>query len=191
MVNFIELTKSRLRRKLLSYFFTNPQSSLYLREIASILEEDPANLSREMSKLEKEGIFTSVTRGKQRYFKLNKGYSLYKELKSIIFKTTGVEGGLKGIIKALDGIRLSFIHGSFALNKENASSDIDLLIIGRPDENKLMHSIEELEKILHREINYNIYSEEEFKNRIRKKDTFITNVLKRPKIVLQGAVNEF
>ena len=54
MVNFLEITRSRLRQKLLSYFFTNPNANLYLREIASVLKEDPGNLSKEFAKLEKE-----------------------------------------------------------------------------------------------------------------------------------------
>ena len=51
------MTKSELRRKLLAYFFTNPENNLCLREIASILEEDAGNLSKELSRLENEGIF--------------------------------------------------------------------------------------------------------------------------------------
>src|SRR3990172_352095 len=102
MVNFLEMTRSRLRRKVLSCFFTNPDSNLYLREIASVLKEDPGNLSKEFAKLEKEGIFSSITRGNQKYFLLNRKYPLYKELKSIVFKTIGIEGRLKEIVNGVD-----------------------------------------------------------------------------------------
>lgn len=189
MINFLEVTKSRLRQKLLCYFFTNPGANLYLREIASVLKEDPGNLSKELTKLEKEKIFISIARGNQKYFTLNKRYSLYRELKSIIFKTIGVEGSLRQIMESTDGILLSFIYGSFAQNKENSASDIDLLIAGSPDEDKLMQRIEDLEKRLQREINYNIYPEEEYKERIKKKDSFILNILKEPKIILKGNIN--
>jgi len=185
MVNFLEMTRSRLRQKIFSYFFTNPDTNLYLREIAAILKEDPGNLSKEFAKLEKEGIFISTTRGNQKYFSLNKKYPLYKELRSIIFKTIGVEGRLKEIMEYTEGILLSFIYGSFAQNKENTTSDIDLLIVGNPDEDKLMQKIEDLEKRLQREINYNIYPEEEFKDKLRKKDSFILNILEGPKIILK------
>lgn len=190
MANFLEITKSRLRQKLLSYFFTNPNANLYLRGIASLLKEDPGNLSKELANLEKQRIFISTMRGNQKYFSLNKRYPLYKELKSIIFKTIGVKGSLKKIIEHTDGILFSFIYGSFAQNKENSASDIDLLIVGNPDENKLMQKIEDLEKRLQREINYNIYPEEEFKKKIRKKDPFVLNILKRPRIILKGDLNE-
>lgn len=190
MVDYLKLTSSRLRQKILSYFFSNPNANLYLREIASILKEDPGNLSKEFAKLEKEGIFASEIRGNQKYLRLNKKNPLYHELKSIIFKTIGVEGGLKEIINKMDGIAFSFIYGSFAENKESPASDIDLLIVGHPNEDQLMERIEDLERKLQREINYNIYPIEEFKRKIRRKDSFILNVLKRPKIILKGRFNE-
>lgn len=189
MVNLLQITKSKLRQKLLVYFFTNPQASLYLREISLLLNEDAGNLSKELAKLVKAGIFVANARGNQKYFIINKGYPLYKEFKSIIFKTIGVEGSLKELIKQAERIDAAFIYGSFAQSKENATSDIDLFIIGNPDEDKLMQKIEELEKKLRREINYNIYSRKEFKERKKKKDSFILNTLKSPKIILKGNIN--
>lgn len=189
MVDFLKITKSRLRQKILLYFFTNPDARLYLREISLILKVDPGNLSKEFAKLERERIFVSEIRGNQKYFSLNKNYPLYEELKSIIFKTIGVEGSLRDIIEDTDGILFSFIYGSFAESKEINISDIDLLIVGNLDEDKLMERIENLEKKLQREINYNIYPEKEFKERIRKKDSFILNILERPKIILKGSIN--
>lgn len=188
MVNLLEITKSRLRQKLLVYFFTNPKTSLYLREISLLLREDPGNVSRELSKLQKTGIFVSHQRGNQKYFSLNRNYPLFKEVKSFISKTIGVEGSLKEIIQRILGIDTSFIYGSFATkDRENVASDIDLFIIGRPDEDELMEKIEALEKKLQREINYNIYSREEFGDRKKKGDSFILNILKGPKIVLKGS----
>lgn len=189
MINTLTITKSRIRQKLLSYFFTNPDSALYLREAASILKEDPGNLSKEFSRLEKEKIFISSKRGNQKHFSINKEHPLYSELKAIIFKTIGVKGRLKDIIASSDGIILAFIYGSFAASKENSASDIDLLIVGKPNEDSLMQKIEDLEKILKREISYNVYSKEEFTRRLAKKDSFLENLLKRPKIILKGRLN--
>ena len=191
MANIFTIAKSGLRKKLFSYFFTNPDANLYLREIASILKEDPGNLSKELAKLDRGGIFVSTIKGNQKYFSLNKKYPLYKELKSIVFKTIGIEGSLKNIIEKAAGVLISFIYGSFAEDKENSASDIDLLIIGNPNEDKLMQEIDDLEMRLQREINYNIYSREEFKQRIKRKDSFILNILKGPKTVLKGKLDGF
>ena len=190
MLNHLELTRSRLRKKILSYFFTNPSAKLYLRETASILGEDAGNLSKELTKLEQAGVFISALRGNQKYFSLNKKYPLYKELRSIIFKTIGVEGSLNRIVNEVAGIEAAFIYGSFAMNKENSMSDIDLFILGNPDEDSLMAKIDILEKKLRREINYNIHSRKEFREKVRKKDSFIMNVLKGSKLILKGSLDE-
>ncbi len=189
MVVFPEITKSRLRRELLSHFFTNPQAELYLREVATLLKEDAGNLSKELAALENLGIFNSRLSGKQKYFSLNRQYPLYKELKSVVFKTIGIEGRLKELSEKIEGIKVAFIYGSFAENKENSLSDIDLFLIGSPDEDILMEEIDSLEKRLGREINYNVYPEKEFKEKRRHKDGFIINLLKRPKIFLKGSLD--
>ena len=191
MVNFLQLTRSRLRQKILSYYFTNPTRRLYLRQAASILKEDPGNLSKEFFRLEKEGVFISEAQGNQKHFYLNRQYPLYNELKSILFKTAGVEGRLKDMVGKTKGIRLSFIYGSYAANKENASSDVDLMIVGNPDEDKLLKDVEAAERILGREVNYNIYPVTEFKKRLKNRDSFITNILNSPKMILKGEIGAF
>ncbi len=189
MAAFPEIEKSRLRRKLLSYFFVNPERDLYVREAAVILKEDAGNLSKEFAHLKRMGVFSFHLRGRQKYFFLNRDYPLFKELKSVIFKTIGVEGSLRAVIETTQGIKAAFIYGSFAQEKEGASSDIDLLVVGSPDRDVFMERIDALEKKLHREINYNTYPAKEFKEKVRRKDSFIRNVLKGPKVILKGSLD--
>lgn len=189
MINFLEITKSRLRNKILLHFFTNIDSEMYLREMALRLEEDPGNLSKELSKLEKEGIFISQFRGNQKYFFLNKTYPLFNELKSIIFKTIGIKGSLQNIINETSGIVSAFIYGSFATGEENPSSDIDLCLIVKDsvfNENNFISKINNFGKTILREINYIYYSEEEWKKQLDDNDSFITNIKIGPKIILKG-----
>ncbi len=189
MLDF-EITKSQLRKKLLAYFFTNQESKLYLREIATVLREDAGNLSKELARLGKEGIFISNLRGNQKYFSLNKKYPLYKELEGIIFKTIGVAGTLKKALQRIDGIRFAFIFGSFAKGKQDGLSDIDLAVIGRIDEKKLLVEIETIEKLLNREINYTLYSFADWERMKKMEATFTANILDEPKIMLIGRENE-
>jgi len=189
MINFLEITKSRLRNKILLHFFTNTDDEMYLREMALILKEDPGNLSKELSKLEKEGIFKSQFRGKQKYFFLNKTYPLFNELKSIIFKTIGIKGSLQNIINETSGVISAFIYGSFATGEENASSDIDLCLIVKDsvfNENNFISKINDFEKTISREINYIYYSEDEWEKQVNENDSFIINIKMGPKIVLKG-----
>ena len=168
MINLLDLTKSKSRRKILQYFFTNPDQELYLREIARKFKEDPSNLSKEMNRLEKENIFISSFMGKQKYYKLNKSHPLFDEFKSIVFKTIGVKGRLENIVNEVIGILSAFIYGSYAKNTESFSSDIDLFMIidkKKFNENTLLPNINELESQISREINYTYYSWEEWKEK--------------------------
>ncbi len=187
---FPKLSRSSLRQKVLLYFFVNPHAELYLREIASTLKVDPGNLSKELVRLEKEGVFVSHLRGKQKYYALNRAYPLYKELKSVVFKTIGVESRLKDIANDIKGIKTAFIYGSFASETTAPESDIDVMIIGDPDEDRLAEIFDRLEKETGREINYNVYPEEEFYSRLKKKDSFIKNILAKRIIKLKGDIDE-
>jgi len=190
MSDFLKLAKSVLRRKIMLYFFANLDSRLYVREIAKITGVDAGNLSKELLRLEGDGLFVSDYRGNQKFYALNKNYPLYNELKSIVFKTIGAAGNLEAALNTIEGIQCAFIYGSFAEGAEHAESDIDLIIIGSPDENTLIDKLDILEKEIGREINYNIYPRGEFKRRKARKDSFITNVLKRKKMILKGDISE-
>ena len=49
-----------MRRKILSYFFSNTDYELYLRELVRLINEDPGNLSKELSRLEKSAVKHSL-----------------------------------------------------------------------------------------------------------------------------------
>lgn len=180
------LLKTKLRRKLLGYAFTHPEGNYYVRELASYIHEDPGNLSRELRRLEEEGLYKSVTRGRIKLYSLNKNYPLFRELKTIIFKTEGVEGSLKRLIEADKGIRFAFIYGSYAKNKERAASDIDLVLVGDFNRDVFTDAARRLEGQLNREINFNAYTADEFKIERKKHGSFLNLVLKDKIIILKG-----
>ena len=160
---------SKNRAALLRLFLTNPDQSFYIQEIGRILGKKPGIFQRTLNNMEKEGILVSEYKANARYFKTNKNYPLYKELKSIIFKTVGVWGGLKEALKKIGCIDFSFIYGSYAKAKENYLSDIDLVVIGNPNEDLLIKKLDKLEDTLNREINYKLYSLKDFKKEINEK----------------------
>lgn len=185
--NLIPLTKSTLKKRLLAYFFTNPASELYLREIANLIQVDPTNLSRDLRAFEAEGIFTSRKRGNQKYFSLNRSYPLFDELKSTVFKTVGVRGALESLLKKMHGLKRAFIYGSFAKNSERASSDIDLCLIvqkGKFREEPFLKEIHALEKQLGREISYVFFTVEEWRRKEAEKDSFVLGALKSKRLEL-------
>ena len=181
---------SKNRAELLRLFLTNPERSFYINEIGRILGKKPGVFQRTLNNLEKEGVLASEYKANARYFQANKRYPLFKELKSIVFKTVGVAGSLKEILIKIGNINFSFIYGSYAKAGENNLSDIDLVIIGSPDEDALIKELDRLEEVLRREINYKIYSLKEMKQAGGEKDPFLLEVLRDKKIMLTGEENE-
>ncbi len=180
------LLNTKLRRKLLTYSFTHPDEDYYVRELSSLIEEDPGNLSRELRILEEEGLYISVIRGRLKIYSLNKKYPLFRELKRIIFKTEGVEGILKTAVGRFEGISIAFLYGSYAKGKEGKTSDIDLVVVGKFPRNKFTREIRALELKLGREINFTVYTQEEFELERKKEGGFLNLILKEKIIILKG-----
>ena len=181
---------SRIRAKILGWFFTHPEESFFVRQIAAILREDPTNLSREMSKLGDLGILTSKKIGNTKHFQANPNCAFFKELKGLVLKTAGVAGQIKVALERLTGVRFAFLYGSYAKGEEKAHSDVDLMIIGDVDMNQLDPLASGLERRLGREVNYLLFSPAEFRAKRKAKDGFLLDVLSEEKIMLIGNENE-
>jgi predicted nucleotidyltransferase len=186
MLESLYISKSKIRRDLLTLFFTNPSQKYYLRELQRQLSYSAGSIRRELLKFQKDNLFNTQRVGNLLYYTVNTKHPLFKELKAIVSKTVGVEASLKNMLSSLQGIRIAFVYGSFAGKKEKGSSDIDLMIIGTPDNSLLNERIAELENTLKREINPTIYSMKEYLAKKKAKSGFIIELLKNPKIMLIG-----
>jgi len=177
---------SRIRAKALGWFYTHTDESFFVRQLATILNEDSTNLSRELSYLEKTSILSSERKGNLKLFKANLQCPFYSEMKGLVQKTVGVFGEIKSALGTLPGIKYAFIFGSYAKGEENAQSDIDLIVVGDVDIDSIDERMTGLEKKLGRSINYLTFDEREFSRKRRKRDGFIMEVLKDKKIMLIG-----
>ena len=168
--------RSEVTKKILNYFFINPHAKHYINELARILNQDPKNVDRKLKYLEKNGLLKSDFLGKQRYFRLSQEYPLLKEYRKIILASIGIEQILKKILAQDKQIKEAYIFGSYAKNNMDASSDIDLLIIGNHSPISLRKKINKIQEEINREINIINLSEQEFKTKRKKKNPFIVNI---------------
>lgn len=178
--------RSKARQRLLAYFFTNPTARLHLRNLAEQLSIDPSNLSRELRRLESEGLFRSEVNGRQKYFQLNRQYPLFDEVRGIVTKTVGAITLITQSLKKIEGIEEAYLYGSFARNQQDATSDIDVLVIGDPRGEALAEAATKLERQLGREINYTVLTRREFASRRTRKDAFLENVWHNKRVSLIG-----
>jgi|SRR3989339_486199 len=173
---------SAVAKELLGYFFLHDNAKLYLNEISRKLKLDKRNLAKKLNEFEKEGLFKREEQANLSYYQLNKDFPLYEEYRRIVLKTVGIEAELKRIFTENREIKTAFIIGSYASGKMDASSDIDVLVIGNADTINLQEKILDLQRKSSREINLINMTEKEFKDRQKKNDPFIVQVLKDNKI---------
>src|SRR3989339_2260905 len=176
--------RSKVAIKLLDYYFLNPDSQHYINELARILELDPKNTETKLKEFEKAGFFKSEFRGKERYFFLAKDNPVLEHYRQIFLKTYGIEKKLKDLLGNVKGLKEAHLFGSYASNKMDSSSDIDLLAVGTHSVLELQRIIAKLQKDTGREFNVINLSEEEFKKKKKNKEPFINNVFKTKTIKL-------
>jgi len=170
--------RSKVTIKLLDYYFLNPEAQVYINELARILDLDPKNTEIKLKELEKEGLFKSEFRGKQRYFFLAKDNPVLEHYRQIFLKTHGIEKRLKDALSIIKGIKEAYLFGSYASNKMDSSSDIDMLVIGTHSVLELQRIIVKLQKDVDREFNVTNLSPKEFATKKKGKSHFINNVFK-------------
>lgn len=186
----MQLRFTKNQTLILEIFFNHPERSYYFRQLGKIIGKEPGVFQRDINNLVESGYLLSQCQANSRFFKLNKSHPLYNEIKSIFFKTLGAEGKLRSELEQVENVQLAFIFGSFAKGKEDQYSDIDLMIIGDPSEDKLISKVSKVESLIGREINYNIFSASDFERGVAEGEVFLTEIIKKPKIFIIGNQND-
>ncbi|MFO7996519.1 MAG: nucleotidyltransferase domain-containing protein [Dehalococcoidia bacterium] len=183
---------SKLRSRVLGWLFTHPDERYFVRQLAGLLKEDSTNVSRELNRLEKAGILTSVTEGKQKYYQANRKSPVFDELHGLMLKTVGIADVIKKALEPRSAdIKLAFVFGSVAKRTENRFSDIDLLVVGDITFGEVVDLISAAEEVLNRELNPVVYTLAEFNKKLSENHYFITDILSGDKIFVVGDENEF
>jgi len=180
------LFSSSARVKILTLFLLSPENRFYQREIEGLTDLPIRAVQREVKKLEALGLLQRTIDGNRVYYQVDQGYFLFPELKSMILKTAGLGSLLHEKLQSEDRIKIAFIYGSYAANQETTTSDIDLFVIGELPSRELHAAVKEAEKLTHREINYILFSLEEFRRKARARNGFVLNVLEGQKMFLKG-----
>ena len=85
-----KLFSSKIRIKLLTLFFTNPDNEFFLREIHRQIKMTLSAIHRELENLEEISLISSIEKGRIKYYKINRKHLIYPELKNIIYKTEAI-----------------------------------------------------------------------------------------------------
>lgn len=182
---------SKTRVTLLSKLMMNPDKQFYIRELSKELNIPYGMLYREVKNLISLGLIVEEKKGKVTLLSANKNLPYFSELRGIIVKTAGLGDQMRNALSKLKGIRYALVYGSFASGEETESSDIDLLLVGKVNEEEVLKMISKVEKEVGREINYILWSDEEFSNKIKKRHHLLADIMRKKVIMLVGDEDEF
>jgi predicted nucleotidyltransferase len=184
------LKNSKERKAIFSQFISNEGEEFYLRELERITGISVGNIRRELNKYLDEELFITRKKGNLLFYKINTDHNLYPELKKILQTEIGIEADLKKELEQLDNLDFSFIFGSYAKGEAKTGSDIDLMIIGKPERKLLLNLISKLEKKYNRDINYQVNSKSTWLKKKKAKNSFVLSIVKGSTIVLIGDESE-
>lgn len=92
---------SRVRRKILVVFAKYPDFKTHVRGLSKLIKEDPGNIQRELSRLEKGKFLIVTKKGNTRIYQTNKQFPILKELQSMVIKSQQMSANTKNTKKTI------------------------------------------------------------------------------------------
>jgi predicted nucleotidyltransferase len=118
---------------------------------------NPATVQREVDRLEGAGLLTSNRIGRARIVRPDPDSPIYPELRSLLAKAFGPAPLLERELARLQGVHKAYIFGSWARRFHGEPGplprDVDLLVIGPADPDKVYSAAQAVEERLGVEIN--------------------------------------
>jgi predicted nucleotidyltransferase len=170
----------------LTHTFVDPNRELHLREVARLAGLAPRSAQQEVDRLVGAGYLLERRSGNRRYLRANKGHPLFRPVREIVLKTTGLADVLRRALGA-QGIEWALVFGSFASNEPTAGSDVDLLLVGSLGLREAVRRLGKAQQVLGREVNPVVWSEREYQKRLREGDPFLKRIMAGSTIPIIGA----
>jgi DNA-binding transcriptional ArsR family regulator len=182
----------KTRQAILAATFQEPRRWWYMRELARHLHLTPSTLQRELDSLVRGGILRQRREGKHVYFQPAADSPIFEELQGLLLKTAGLADVIRKALEPFtDRIQWAFIYGSMAKAEEHATSDVDLMLIGRVGLAEVSSPLRKVEQRLNRPVNPTIYTSDQFAGKVKANQQFISGVMRSKKIFLLGNIREF
>ena len=137
------------------------------------------------------GILAHRREGTRAYFKAETRSPIFRGLQQLFEKTAGLVPIVRQILEPFgDKIQCAFVYGSVARSREHAASDVDLMVIGKAGLADLSPALRKAEQRVGREVNATVYSPEEFREKVKSRDHFLTAILRGRKQFVRGGQSD-
>ena len=191
MTSLHDVIVSKVRVKVIEAFFQQPDEMLYVRELTRMISEEINAVRRELDRLLEYGLIKSEQRGNRLYYSLNKRYLFFQELQQMVAKSTGLGRKLRRLRRKLGTIEYVMFSGRFVRGLKPMRDEVDILIVGDVVLTELEALIKEEQARIGRELNYAVFSVEEYEFRKARRDPFVMEILFGSRVMVVGNEDEF
>ena len=149
-------------------------------------------MHRELKLLSEGGLLQRSATGNQVRYQVDGACPIQEELAGIFRKTAGLADVLRERLAPLARkVTVAFIFGSMARGKEQATSDIDVLVVGSTSFASVVEALNTAGERLRRDVNPVVMTKGAFVTKLAERDRFVARVTREPKIFLLGDAGEF
>lgn len=191
MTTLQDLMISRVRVKILELFFSQADEMYFVREITRNIKEEINAVRRELDRMIGFGLLKSEQRGNRLYYYLNPRYSYFQELQQMVAKSTGLGKEIRRLRRKLGSVDFVMFSSRFASGMKERHGDVDMLVVGDVVLPELEVLVKAEQQRIEREINYTVFSPEEFEFRKTRRDPFIMDVLYGGRVMIIGSETDF
>lgn len=183
----LAILRSTLQGEILAHVYLRPSDTeISISDLAREVDAPVATVHREASRLVGAGLLTERRSGRSRLLSTPDDSLVTRPLTELLAITFGPLPVLTRLLTNLPGIDRALIYGSWAARYRGepgpAPVDVDVLVIGSADPDRLDDVAAEAGRELRREVNIRRVSRDRWSN--PRQDAFLTTVQSRPLVTL-------
>jgi predicted nucleotidyltransferase len=185
------LVRSETAARTLALLASLPGQELHTNELIRRTGSNPNSIQRTLTQLERTGLLRSRRVGNLRLWRMDSDHPLYVSVRDIVVRTRGIPTRLSQILKRDPGIALAFLFGSYVSAQDDASSDVDLFVVGTADWKTLERAVTAASNEIGRELRPVVWSLRELRAPTATQQAFVENILSSPTIWIVGDRADF
>ena len=159
---------------------------LHTNELVRRTGSNPNAVQRAITGLERTGLLQSRRVGNLRLWRMDPKHPLYRSVRDVTVRTRGLPLPLAQILGQDAGIAFAFLFGSYVSAQDDASSDIDMFVVGPADWGVIAQAIGAASRAVGRELRPVVWSLHDLGRPTPAQSTFLTSVLTGPVIWVIG-----
>lgn len=146
------LLQGKIRVKLLTRLFLNPNNTVYLRGLEREFGVSSNTVRLELNKLSSINLIEQVelAEGNQKQYRANLKHPMFENLRGFILKQMGLDTLIEKVFDRLGDVEEVYITHDWAEGK--IGPFLDLVVVGNVDQNYMYKLINKAEPILNKKI---------------------------------------